>query len=53
MAEVKQNFPNVADSNFTAYTQPNTGHGLNLHYNSTAAYVVINEFLNSKGLHST
>ena len=45
---VKMNFPNVADCNFTGYIQPNTGHGINLHYNSTAAYMVINDFLDSK-----
>ncbi|KAE8452475.1 hypothetical protein EG329_000377 [Mollisiaceae sp. DMI_Dod_QoI] len=52
-AMVKMNFPNVAESNFTAYIQPNTGHGINLHYNATGAYAVINEFLNSKGLQSS
>lgn len=52
MAEVKTAFPRVADNNFTAYTQPNTGHGINLHYNATGAYRVINDFLNSHGLQS-
>jgi hypothetical protein len=52
-AMVKTNFPNVADSNFSAVIQPNTGHGINLHYNATGAYNVINKFLNSKGLKSS
>ncbi|KAF2171750.1 hypothetical protein M409DRAFT_17985 [Zasmidium cellare ATCC 36951] len=30
---------------FETYVQPNTGHGINLHYNSTGAYQVINNFL--------
>lgn len=47
------NFPLVSDSNFSAVVQPNTGHGLNLHYNSTAAYAVINDFLGAKGLASS
>ena len=52
-AMVKTNFPNVADSNFSAVIQPNTGHGINLHYNASGAYNVINKFLNSKGLKSS
>ncbi|KAL9124757.1 MAG: hypothetical protein Q9175_008184 [Cornicularia normoerica] len=44
------NFPKVPSSNFTAYIQPNTGHGINLHYNATGAYDVIQTFLQSKGL---
>ena len=47
------NFPSVADSNFSAVIQPNTGHGLNLYYNATGGYDVINTFLNSKGLMSS
>lgn len=43
-------FPNVPSSNFTAYIQPNSGHGINLHYNATGAYDVIQTFLQSKGL---
>lgn len=35
---------------FEAYIQPNTGHGLNLHYNATGAYEVIAGFLKSNGL---
>jgi hypothetical protein len=50
---VKMNFPNVATSNFSAVIQPNSGHGINLHYNATGAYDVINTFLNSKGLMSS
>ena len=52
-AMVKTNFPNVADSNFSAVIQPNAGHGINLHYNASGAYNVINKFLNSKGLKSS
>ncbi|KAG6986582.1 hypothetical protein G7Y79_00077g099740 [Physcia stellaris] len=49
-AAVAANFPNVGAGNFTAYIQPNTGHGLNFHYNQTGAYRVINEFLGGRGL---
>ena len=35
-----------------AYIQPETGHGINLHYNATGAYGVINNFLQAKGLQS-
>ena len=52
-AAVQNNFPLVAASNFTAYIQPNTGHGLNLHYNATAGYQVIQQFLQSKGLRAS
>lgn len=52
-ATVKRNFPSVADSNFSTVIQPNTGHGINLHYNATGAYNVLNNFLNSKGLMSS
>lgn len=51
-AKVAINFPMVPTANFTAYIQPNTGHGINLHYNATGAYNVINTFLTSKGLAS-
>lgn len=47
---VSKSFPKVAASNFTTYIQPNTGHGINFHYNATGAYDVINNFLNAKGL---
>ena len=49
-AAAAANFPMVAASNFTAYIQPNTGHGINAHYNATGAYGVIQTFLKSKGL---
>jgi pimeloyl-ACP methyl ester carboxylesterase len=52
-AAVKMSFPNVDTSNFTAYIQPNTAHGINLHYNATAAYDQIIQFLASKGLNSS
>jgi len=48
-----KNFPKVAPSNFTAYIQPNTGHGINFHYNATGAYDVVQNFLVSKGIMST
>lgn len=46
--EVAKAFP--AAKAFEAYIQPNTGHGINLHYNSTGAYKVMQEFLISNGL---
>ena len=49
-AAVRKNFPNVPAADFEAYIQPNTGHGINFHYNATAAYKVAQEFLRSKGL---
>lgn len=49
-AAVAMNFPMVPSSNFTAYVQPHTGHGINIHYNATGAYDVIQTFLQSKGL---
>ncbi|KAH7336492.1 hypothetical protein BKA65DRAFT_527260 [Rhexocercosporidium sp. MPI-PUGE-AT-0058] len=52
-AMVKMNFPNVSDGNFSAVVKPNTGHGINFHYNATGAYNVINDFLGSKGLASS
>lgn len=52
-SQVKMNFPNVADGNFSAVVQPNSGHGINLHYNATGAYAVMNDFLGSKGLASS
>ncbi len=39
-----------ATKKFATYMQPNTGHGLNLHFNSTAAYKVIFGFLAKNGL---
>ena len=49
-ADVQAHFPNVPNSDFVTYVQPNIGHGINLHYNATGAYTVMNDFLNSKGL---
>ncbi|KUJ15481.1 uncharacterized protein LY89DRAFT_686221 [Mollisia scopiformis] len=49
-AQVAMNFP---VGNFTSYIQPDSGHGINLHYNATGAYAVINDYLNSKGLMSS
>ena len=49
-AAVAKNFPRVSRNMFQAYIQPNTGHGINFHYNATGAYDVINSFLNSKML---
>jgi pimeloyl-ACP methyl ester carboxylesterase len=45
---VAQTFPSA--SMFESYIQPNTGHGLNFHYNATAGYQVIQDFLASNGL---
>jgi len=39
-----------AASKFDAYIQPSTGHGINFHFNATAAYEVIQTFLSSNGL---
>lgn len=47
-ATAKMAFPSV--SNFEAYIQPNTGHGINFHYNATAAYQVIQDYLGNNGL---
>jgi pimeloyl-ACP methyl ester carboxylesterase len=47
-AGVETAFP--AASAFEAYIQPNTGHGLNFHYNATAGYQVIQDFLGRNGL---
>ncbi|KAI4703293.1 hypothetical protein J4E81_002171 [Alternaria sp. BMP 2799] len=41
-------YPNA--SAFESYIQPNTGHGLNFHYNATAGYQVMQDFLASNGL---
>ncbi|KAL6150985.1 hypothetical protein ACJQWK_10464 [Exserohilum turcicum] len=41
-------FPSA--SAFFSYIQPNTGHGLNLHYNATAGYQVMQDFLAANGL---
>lgn len=50
-AGVKMNYPNA--SAFEAYIQPNTGHGINLHYNSTAAFTVIQDWFTSHDLASS
>jgi pimeloyl-ACP methyl ester carboxylesterase len=47
-AGVAMSFP--AASAFESYLQPNTGHGLNFHYNATAGYQVIQDWLASHGL---
>jgi hypothetical protein len=44
----RPNYPKATP--LEVYVHPNAGHGLNLHYNSSAAYAVINGFLNSNGL---
>ncbi|TGO12115.1 hypothetical protein BTUL_0094g00270 [Botrytis tulipae] len=49
-AMVKDSFPNVGENDFEAYIQPNTGHGINLHYNATGAYGVWLDWLGEKGL---
>jgi pimeloyl-ACP methyl ester carboxylesterase len=46
-AGVKTAFPSA--SNFEAYIQPTTGHGLNFHYNATAGYKVIQDYLGRNG----
>ena len=51
-AGVKMALPKVQASDFMAYVQPNTGHGINFHYNATAAYKIIQNFLSSKNLGS-
>ncbi|KAL1961579.1 hypothetical protein VTN77DRAFT_1431 [Rasamsonia byssochlamydoides] len=50
-AAAAPSFPKA--STFQAYIQPNTGHGINLHYNSTAAYKFIQNFLIEHGLGSS
>lgn len=35
---------------FEAYIQPDTAHAINLHYNSTGTYNVIQRFLTCEGL---
>jgi hypothetical protein len=52
-AKVQTAFPGVDPSNFTAYIQRDTGHGINFHYNATGANTQIMEFLNGKGLTSS
>ena len=50
-AGAKAAFPAVKV--FEAYIQPNMGHGINVHYNATAAYRVSQRFLVSNGLASS
>tara|TARA_R110002003_G_scaffold2382_2_gene24232 strand:- start:9868 stop:10887 length:1020 start_codon:yes stop_codon:yes gene_type:complete len=47
-AGVAKAFPSA--SAFDAYVQPNTGHGLTLHYNATSGYQVIQDWLAANGL---
>ncbi|KAH7402850.1 Alpha/Beta hydrolase protein [Pyrenochaeta sp. MPI-SDFR-AT-0127] len=47
-AGVKVAFPSA--SAFEAYIQPGAGHGLTFHYNATAGYQVIQDFLAGNGL---
>ncbi|KAJ6010197.1 hypothetical protein N7522_005213 [Penicillium canescens] len=47
-AAAKAVFPSA--SAFSAYIQPNTGHGINLHHNATGAYQQIHDFLATHGL---
>jgi hypothetical protein len=44
-------FPNISAGAFEGYVHPNAGHGINLHYNATAAYDLIQGFLERHGLH--
>ncbi|KAH7078742.1 Alpha/Beta hydrolase protein [Paraphoma chrysanthemicola] len=48
LAGVKAAFPSA--SAFDAYVQPGAGHGLNFHYNATAGYQVIQDWLAANGL---
>ena len=50
-AAAKVSFPEAKV--FETYIQPNTGHGINPHYNSTGAYKVMQNFLVRQGLGST
>lgn len=47
-AEASAAFPSA--SAFEAYIQPNTGHGLTAHYNATAGFKVIQDWLGAHGL---
>ena len=47
ISSVAMGFPNTQVEDVI---QPNTGHGINLHYNATGAYNVINSFFNGHGL---
>ncbi|GAB7365333.1 hypothetical protein MBLNU230_g6413t1 [Neophaeotheca triangularis] len=50
-AAVAAAFPDASD--FEAYIQPTTGHGINFHYNATAAYEVMQEWFISHELGSS
>jgi len=50
-AAAKASFP--AAKTFQAYIQPNTGHGINFHYNSTGAFQVMQQFFVTQGLASS
>jgi pimeloyl-ACP methyl ester carboxylesterase len=47
-ASAKNLFPNA--SSFESYIQPNTGHGCVFHYNATAGYEYMNDWLAAQGL---
>ncbi|KAF2702744.1 alpha/beta-hydrolase [Pleomassaria siparia CBS 279.74] len=47
-AEAQKAFPNA--SAFEAYIQPESGHAINVHYNATGAYQVIQSWLGAHGL---
>ncbi|RMZ72293.1 catalytic [Pyrenophora seminiperda CCB06] len=47
-AAVKTVFPSA--SVFESYIQPNTGHGINFHYNASASYWIVQNFLARNGL---
>ena len=47
-AQGKMAFPEAKA--FEAYVQPETGHGLNMHYNATGAYDYIVGFLGGNGI---
>ncbi|KAJ5579870.1 uncharacterized protein N7459_005855 [Penicillium hispanicum] len=47
-AQAKVAFPSAKA--WSVYIQPNTGHGLNLHYNATAGYKQIADFLQAHSL---
>ncbi|KAJ3006140.1 hypothetical protein HKX48_000284 [Thoreauomyces humboldtii] len=51
--KVRLAFTNIQPANFQAYIQPSTGHGLTAHFNATAGYQVILEWLQTHGLGSS
>lgn len=48
---VSKAFPNA--STFETYIQPGIGHGINFHYNATAAYQVIQDWFTAQGFGSS